>query len=49
MPDEFPTNYESKVKPQFNDLKQALDEAKTWQAEFQTLSATRRRELARAK
>jgi hypothetical protein len=38
-----------KMKPQFNDLKQALDKAKTWQSEMQRSSVATRQELSRAK
>jgi hypothetical protein len=49
LPDELPANSELKMKAQFNDLKQALDKAKTWQSEMQRLSLTARQELSRAK
>jgi hypothetical protein len=49
LPDELPANSELKMKAQFNDLKQALDKAKTWQSEIQRLSVTARQELSRAR
>jgi hypothetical protein len=49
LPEELPANSELKMKPQFNDLKQALDKAKTWQSEMQRSSVATRQELSRAK
>jgi hypothetical protein len=49
LPEELPANSELKMKPQFNDLRQALDRARTWQSEMQRSSIATRQELSRAK
>jgi hypothetical protein len=49
LPDELPGNSGLKMKPQFDDLKQVLDKAKTWQSEMQRVSIAARQELSRAK
>jgi hypothetical protein len=49
LPEELPANSELKMKPQFNELKQELDKAKTWQSEMQRLSISARQDLSRAR